>query len=162
VIAIEADPGNFEMLNKNIKLNGLTNIISLNCAMFSKEARIKLYTPSQESGYTIYNTIMVNRSKPRDRFIEVNANTIDNILRQNNIREEQINWIKIDVEGAELEVLRGASNVLSKSRNVVLIIEVHSLNLYKALVEFLTLHSFRIEFERGKGDWRHIITRKVA
>ncbi|MBD0360091.1 MAG: FkbM family methyltransferase, partial [Nitrososphaeraceae archaeon] len=32
VVAIEANPGNFEMLNRNIKLNQLTNIISLNNA----------------------------------------------------------------------------------------------------------------------------------
>jgi FkbM family methyltransferase len=40
VIAIEADPGNFEILNKNNKLN---NITSLNCASYSKEAKLKLH-----------------------------------------------------------------------------------------------------------------------
>lgn len=43
VIAIEADPGNFEILNKNIKLNKLNNITSLNCASYSKEAKLKLH-----------------------------------------------------------------------------------------------------------------------
>jgi FkbM family methyltransferase len=162
VIAIEADPSNFEMLNKNIKLNNLTNVIPLNYAAYSKESRIRLYTPAEESGYTIYNTIMSSRSKPQDKFIEVNTNTLDNLLQQNKIKEEQIKWIKIDVEGAEFEVLKGATNVLSKSTNIVLIIEVHSLDLYKVLVGFLSLYKFRIELERGKGDWRHIITRKVA
>jgi FkbM family methyltransferase len=40
------------------------------------------------------------------------------------IGEEQVNWIKIDVEGAEFEVLKGASNVLSKSKDIALLIEV--------------------------------------
>jgi FkbM family methyltransferase len=162
VIAIEADPGNFEMLNKNIKLNGLTNVIPLKYAASSIESRIKLYTPAKESGYTIYNTIILSRSKPGEKFIEVDGNTLDNLLQQNGIREEEISWIKIDVEGAELEVLKGAGNVLSKSKNLALIIEVHSLDLYKALVEFLNLYNFKIEFERGDGDWRHIVTRKTA
>ena len=43
VISIEADPGNFEILNKNIKLNKLNNITSLNCAAYSKEAKLKLH-----------------------------------------------------------------------------------------------------------------------
>jgi FkbM family methyltransferase len=40
------------------------------------------------------------------------------------IGEEQVNWIKIDVEEAEFEVLKGASNVLSKSKDITLLIEV--------------------------------------
>ena len=130
--------------------------------MYSEEARVRLYTPAKESGHTIYNTIMSHRSKSQDMFIEVNANTLDNLLLQNKVKEDQIKWIKIDVEGAEFEVLKGAHNLLSKSTNIVLIIEVHSLDLYKVVVGFFSLYKFRIEIERGKGDWRHIMLRKVS
>ena len=41
VVAIKAHPGNFEMLNRNIKLNQLTNVIPLNYAVYSKETKIK-------------------------------------------------------------------------------------------------------------------------
>src|SRR5215210_714757 len=41
VVAIEADPSNFEMLNSNIKLNQLTNVVPLNYAVYSKETKIK-------------------------------------------------------------------------------------------------------------------------
>src|ERR687885_407770 len=74
VVAIEAHPGNYEMLNRNIKLNGLTNVIPLNYAVYSKETKVKLYLPEQESGYTIYNTIMSDRAGTEDKFVEVNAN----------------------------------------------------------------------------------------
>ncbi len=74
VIAIEADPSNFEILNRNIKLNGLTNIIPINYAVYSKQTKLKLYLPDEESGFSIYNTIMVNRAKPEEKFIEINAN----------------------------------------------------------------------------------------
>ena len=108
VVAVEADPGNFEMLNNNIRLNQLTNVISLNYAPYSKEKKVKLFLPSQESGFTIYNTIMTNRARAeKDKFIQVNANTLDNLLEQNGISHEGVNWIKIDVEGAEYEVLKG-------------------------------------------------------
>jgi FkbM family methyltransferase len=113
VVAIEADPSNFEMLNSNIKLNQLTNVIPLNYAVHSKETKVKLYLPSGESGFTKYNTIMPNWINAQEKFVEVNANTLDYLLQLNEIRQEEVNWIKIDVEGAEFEVLKGATNVLS-------------------------------------------------
>ena len=162
VVAIEAHPGNFEMLNRNIKLNQLTNVIPLNYAVYSKETKVKLYLPEEESGYTIYNTIMSNRAGTEDKFVEVNANTVDYLLKLNQIREEQVNWIKVDVEGAEFEVLKGATNVLSKSRDISLLIEIHGLDNYGPILNFLSLYNFKIEFEKSNkiGDWRHIVARK--
>ena len=160
VVAIEAHPGNFEILNRNIKLNQLTNIIPLNYAAYSKETKIKLYVPDEESGYTIYHTLMERTGK---KFVEVNANTLDYLLQLNEIRQEEVNWIKIDVEGAEFEVLKGATNVLSKSKDIALLIEVHGQNNYRPLVEFLSSYNFKIEFEKTyeTGD-KHIILRKYG
>jgi FkbM family methyltransferase len=162
VVAIEAHPGNFEMLNRNIKLNQLANVISLNYAVYSKETKIKLYLPEEESGYTIYNTIMSNRAGTEDKFVDVNAQTVDYLLELNQIKEERINWIKIDVEGAEFEVLKGATNVLSKSKDIALLIEIHGLDNYRPILNFLSLYNFKIEFEKSNknGDWRHIVVRK--
>src|SRR5918996_3920552 len=160
VVAIEAHPGNFEMLNRNIKLNQLTNVIPLNYAVYSKETKIKLYLPEVESGYTIYNTIMSNRARTEDKFVEVNANTLDYILQSKGITD--VNWVKIDVEGAEFEVLKGASNVLSKSKDIALLIEVHGLDNHIPILEFVSSYNFKIEFEKSNktGDWRHIVLRK--
>jgi FkbM family methyltransferase len=166
VIAIEAHPDNFEILNRNIKLNKLTNVIPLNYAVYSKETKLKLYLPVEEPGFTIYNTIMVNRTASEEKFTEVNANTLDNILlQQNGISHADINWIKIDVEGAELEVLKGARSILSKSKDISLLIEIHNLhggtNLYRQIVEFLDIYNFKIEFENTyESGEKHIIVRK--
>ena len=161
VVAIEAHPGNFEMLNRNIKLNQLTNVIPLNYAAYSKETKIRLYVPGEESGYTVYNTIMSNRAGTKENFVEVNANTLDYLLQLNQIKQEQVKWIKIDVEGAELDVLKGSTNVLSKSKDIALLIEVHGPANYRPVVEFLSLYDFKIEFEKTyeTGD-KHIILRK--
>ena len=160
VVAIEADPKNLEILNKNIKLNKLNNnVITCNYAVHSKETKIKLYTPEEASGRTIYNTIMSERISHEEKFIEVNANTLDSILEENGIKHEKVDWIKIDVEGAELEVLKGAHKILSESKNIILLVEIHSLNLYKSIVKYLEIYNFKIEFEKGDGEWRHIIAR---
>jgi FkbM family methyltransferase len=165
IVAIEANPSNFEMLNRNIKLNRLTNIISLNNAVYSKETKIKLYLPGEELGDTIYNTIVSDRAKKEDKFVEVSANTLDYLLQSKGIEQEQVNWIKIDVEGAEFEVLKGATNILSNSKDIALLIEIHNLkdstNLYRPIIEFLKLYNFKIEFEKTyDGGEKHIIVRK--
>ena len=118
VVAIEANPDNFNMLNRNVKLNQLTNMLTLNYAVFSEETKIKLYVTSDKLDPTIYNTILLNRAIYKEKFVEVDANTLDNLLRQNGVKAEDVNWVKIDVEGAELEVLKGATNVLSRSKNI--------------------------------------------
>ena len=164
VIAIEAHPGNFELLNRNIKLNKLTNVIPLNYAVYSKETKLKLYVPDEESGHTIYHTIMERTGK---KFVEIDAATLDYLLLQlNGIRGGEVvevNWIKIDVEGAEFEVLKGAVNVLSKNKDIALLIEVHGPDNYRPILEFLNLYNFKIEFEKtyGTGD-KHIILRKYG
>src|ERR671910_276225 len=166
VVAIEADPENFEMLTSNIKLNQLTNVIPLNYAVYSKETKLKLYLPSGESGFTKYNTIMPNWINTQEKFVEVNANTLDYLLQLNEIRQEEVNWIKIDVEGAEFEVLKGATNVLSKSKDVAILMELHGPpHIYRPKVEELVnLYNFKIEFEKSyeENGSMHIIMQKSA
>jgi FkbM family methyltransferase len=165
VISIEADPTNFELLNRNIRLNKLTNVICLNYAVYSKETKIKLYLPNEQLGHTIYNTVMSNRAQTQEKFVEVEANTLDYLLQSNGIKQEEVNWIKIDVEGAEYEVLKGANDILSKSRDISLLIEIHNLsgniNLYNPIIEYLNLYHFKIDFEKiHDGGERHIVARK--
>ena len=166
VVAIEASPDNFDILNRNIQLNKLTNVIALNYAAYSKQDKIKLYLPSKEekSSYTKYNTIMTERVHNEKKFVEIDANTLDYLLQSNGIKHE-VNWIKIDVEGAEYEVLKGAKNIISKSNNISLLVEIHNLsentNLNEPIKEFLNLYNFKIDFEKvvSSGE-RHIIARK--
>jgi FkbM family methyltransferase len=151
VVAIEALRDSFKMLNRNIKLNRLTNVISLNYAVYSKETKVKLYhnysiMRERAGGYT-------------NKYVEASANTLDYLLQLKEITD--VNWIKIDVEGAEFEVLKGATNVLSKSKDIALLIEIHGPDNYRPILEFLRLYNFKIEFEKtyGSGE-KHIILRK--
>jgi FkbM family methyltransferase len=167
VIAIEAHPENFEILNRNIQLNQLTNVIALNYAAYSEEERLKLYLPSGESGFTKYNTIMPKFAKRDEKFVEVTANTLDKLLQSNGIKTNGIsavNWIKIDVEGAEFEVLKGAHNVLSDSKDIAILIELHgSPYEYRPKIEeFIKLYNLKIEFERSyqENGSMHIIVKK--
>ena len=132
----------------------------MNYAVYSKETKIKLYLPEEDSGYTIYNTIMSNRAGTEDKFVEVNANTLDCLLQLDQIREE-VNWVKIDVEGAEFEVLKGANNLLSNSKDIALLIEVHGKNTYEPIIKSLRSYNFKIDFEKiYENGEKHIIAVK--
>ena len=109
---------------------------------------------------------MTDRSGNADvKYVEVEANTLDNILQQNQINPVDVNWIKIDVEGAEYEVLKGAINVLSKSNDIALLIEIHNLsndtNYYQPIMDLLKPYNFKIEFEKTypSGE-KHVIAKK--
>ncbi len=167
VIAIEAHPANYEILGQNIELNKLNNVTALNYAVHSNRTVVKLYEPGQEEGFTIYNTIMTDRTlaSKNQNYIEVKADTLDSLLLENGIKK--VDWIKIDVEGAELEVLRGASNTLSKSKDSSLLIEIHNLgashrNLYEPIIDLLKVNRYSISFEKlYESGERHIIVKKI-
>jgi hypothetical protein len=93
----------------------------------------------------------------------VHLNTLNNLLiDQHGISE--VNWMKIDVEGAELEVLKGAQIILSNSKRLKLLIEIHDVNkLYKPIIEVVNSYNFKIIFEKDgpKDRIQHIIAEKI-
>jgi FkbM family methyltransferase len=169
VIAIEPDPANIEMLNRNMGLNNLTNICILSCAVCAEQKKIQLYLPGTDSKMSIYNTIMQDRAHSSMRSIEVDGYTLDFIADKylNRISEDnkKENWIKIDVEGAEYEVLKGATNLLSRNQATSLLLEIHNLregfNLYEPIIKLLKEYNFSLEFEKvyGGGE-KHIFLKK--
>ena len=118
----------------------------------------------------MHHSIILERLRVEEtaKKFEVNANTLDNLLQQNGISQEQVNWIKIDVEGVEYEVLKGATNMLSKSKDIALLIEVHNLSHdgtshYQQIVDFLKSCNFKIEFEKTyESGEKHMIVRKFV
>jgi FkbM family methyltransferase len=162
VIAIEPDPENFKILKKNILLNQLSNVKALRCAVYSTKEKLKLFLPELEEGRTIFNTVMQDRAGTSNNFLEVEANTLDNIMNENNIIQ-RVNYLKIDVEGAELEVLKGAINTLSLNKDLTLLIEVHGESNYKPILEIFKEYNFEVIYENKHypGNDRHIIAKKI-
>jgi hypothetical protein len=120
---------------------------------------MKLY---EQSASAKYNSLMLTRAAKTKNYVEVNADTLDSILKINEVN--QVNWIKIDVEGAEFEVLKGSTKTLS-SENVSLLIEIHNIedpSHYDNIVDSLKYHNYEITFEQryeGSGE-SHVIFQK--
>lgn len=124
VFAFEPSKRPFELLCKSVKENELEDtVMPIHYAVSDKEGKCKLY---QSKNVPITSLIF----KLSDNYTEVETTTLDAFITKQKI--EKIDWIKIDVEGAEYEVLSGAINTL-KNNNIKLIFEVLTVNKDKVL-----------------------------
>lgn len=136
VISIEAHPSNFQILKKNLILNKRQNVIPLNIAVTNHEGRIKLYT-ARSSGWHSINPQIARSSK----YVEVPCKTLDNVLKELSI--SKVDWIKIDVEGAEPMVLEGSQETLALNKNLKIILEVIP-NNEKAILSILKRMNYTV------------------
>ena len=72
--------------------------------------------------------------------VEVESDTIDNILRE--IKIEKPDVLKMDIEGAEVLALKGAKDTLNKLRKII--VEIHLDNLLQ-VKEILLAYNFEID-----------------
>lgn len=108
VVAIEPDLYNYDLLKKNAALNKLDNIFCINKGAFSSPGKIPFYTTDRGEGmHSLY-------PQPGSRQqVTIEADTLDNIIEQLAL-DKPVSLVKIDVEGAEMEVLKGAEKILQK------------------------------------------------
>lgn len=117
VIAIEANPSFFDSLLFNVQLNQADNVIPLNLAAWDREATLELHI-----GYVSLPSLL-GLPQEVSRAVKVKAAPLDKILSELGLNE--VDWVKIDVEGAEVEVLRGMEKTMIRSPKLKIIVEVH-------------------------------------
>jgi len=120
VLAVEAERANFTILNLNRQINNLTNVISTNVALGADSGNGQLLVPRPTLMGQV-TTIASNRFPSRS-VVSANFETLDRTISAYDMT--QVSAIKIDVEGAELSVVRGAEKTIMKFRPR-LVIETH-------------------------------------
>lgn len=115
VIAIEPSPI-FKYLVASILLNSLSNVVAINKAAYSSKAKLKFAYNPRKAGIA---HILDDNLNDDFGIIEVEAETIDNIVKKY-IPNKLIKCLKIDVEGAEVEVLKGAEQTLKKVDYIII------------------------------------------
>jgi FkbM family methyltransferase len=123
VISIEPDESNLAVLRNNILINKCQNVTVVPIAMSSSNGEKKFYEgimPTASSFYPEDKRLLYKVRKEKT----VKTATLDSVLKELGI--EEVEWIKIDVEKADLEVLWGSNSILRHSKNVKVVVEASS------------------------------------
>ncbi len=116
VFAFEPDPYNYSLLCRNIKVNGYRNVVPVQKAVSSKLGETKLFLDrSNLGGHSLSETNVDLRGT-----ITVEATSLDDYFKN---RDWKIDVIKIDVQGLEMKVLEGMTNVINQNDNLKIIME---------------------------------------
>lgn len=114
VVAFEPDPSTFPLLKATINLNNINNVVLEQVAVGARAGAAELMTNKGES-----SIVVDNANNAKTNIVWVRTIKLDDYLG-----DYTPNFIKIDVEGFEYEVLLGAQELLAKQKPVVAL-ELH-------------------------------------
>jgi FkbM family methyltransferase len=133
VLAIEANPVNYQVLGKNLKLNNIENVIALNLAAWNQDCTLKLFVGHLGGHHSVKINWNLGSYKVR-------ARALDDVIKEYEINN--VDWIKIDVEGAEWEALCGLTKTIEEHKAKIIVeLSYENLDMVK---KFLKLHEYSI------------------
>lgn len=154
VICVEPNPYNFELLSRNVWINKLKNVKLLKKAVAGKTDKISLDIIEQIGNIGSYDIKVVDRKWMRDEFIkkiQVESVSLDDIVNQYDL--EEIDLLKIDVEGMELEIIENSKKTLDITKRIV--VERHSKQIRDKLVQILSAKGFHLILDEDPGFSRY-------
>lgn len=108
VLSFEPNPLNLNFLRLNIKINGLNNVDVVPKAAGDKSGTVKLY-------YSVRETALTSVIRMGKKMIKVESTTIDEAAE----KLDSVKIMKVDTEGYDWNVLKGALETLRKTRFVI-------------------------------------------
>ena len=125
VISFEPTPLTHTYLKKNININNASNITISKYGLSSSKKKL----PFQMFGNPEGNSIISDKAcelTDENEIIEINTISIDEFCIENKI--SRIDLFKLDIEGQELEAIKGAKKVLSENHSIKIIFELNIAN----------------------------------
>lgn len=140
VFAFEPDPSSFEILKKNVEMNNYENVVYIQKAVYNTTGKTNLYI----CGYDHRNNSIYD---VYDKSIEIESIRLDDYFSN---YDGVIDFIKMDVQGAEVNALQGMPLTLQKNKNISMVTEIWPEGLNKArtsidkYVELLLDNQFKL------------------
>jgi len=116
VLAIEPNPNALSQLEQNVQQSDLENVLIEQAACGDSDGSIELFLNTES------NTSMASLSPTNATgagSVKVSCTRVDELLEKHGLR--QANLVKIDVEGAELGVLRGMKKTMNSLRPIIVL-----------------------------------------
>ncbi|MDE6886648.1 MAG: FkbM family methyltransferase [Helicobacteraceae bacterium] len=136
IYSFEATKSNFDLMLKSLKLNDSKRIIPINKGLGSSQTTMKISLQGAASS-VIYNS--------SDKYEEIEIITLDSFVEKHNI---EVGLIKVDIEGFEMEFLKGAKTTIEKQKPAMIISIYHQASDFfdiKPLIESWNLgYTFQI------------------
>ena len=143
IYAFEPMPQNFAALQRNIQLRNGSNIVPVGKAVTGRDGSVTMHVSDVSSAHSVTHELF-----GRGKTLEVPCVTLDTFCREN--RVPRIDFLKIDCEGAEFEIILGLSEDLT-SRIGKIIMEHHERYMHgdhRNIMSFLEKRGFKVrEFE---------------
>lgn len=136
VYAFEPNPRTFEILARNIQVNGLSSVVkAFPYAALDERKKVALHTPDQFAGDA---SVMSLARKADAHRVPVSQNQIE-ALPIDELVQERVDLMKIDAEGAEPLVFRGMRKLLDRSPELTIFMEFFASMIEQTLAprEFL-------------------------
>lgn len=116
IVCFEPTPATFEILEKTLKLNHCNNVTAVQAAVSDKDGKATFYV-SRTAGCNS-NSLVKNKLEGELQAYEVNLVTLDSIISKYFLKPS---LIKIDAEGAELDVLKGGVTTFKKYKPILIL-----------------------------------------
>jgi len=147
VFSFEPEPGNFEELLRHARENGFPQIQPFNMPLAAEAGEITFFlNADNDGGHALWDPgqhPFNERTRVYPRTARVRADSLDNF---DLLQTRPARAIKIDTEGAEHQVLRGATRWLADRRTPFLICEINSFGLRHMASSQMALRSFLAGF----------------
>lgn len=109
-----------------------------------KEIRNLKYTEKNDQAATLD---VKNKFFNHKKKMKIHVNTLDNMLQELKIKYIYIDLIKIDVEGFETEVIRGAKKFFKQIKNIDIIVEIFNNEKFKKFTNILDSYGLDYDYK---------------
>lgn len=126
IIAFEPDPKNRRLLERNIESNGYDDRVDIFPLAVDERSGEGTFCRSTHSNWNrLERDVESGNVDEIVKRFPVETTSVNGFLKEANIDPKTVNAVRMDLEGHELNVLRGMTNVLSADGPLVLFVEFH-------------------------------------